>query len=102
MLTAKYTNRFKKNFELMKKRNTDMGKIALVMRLIMNETPLPPNYREHPPVVVWYGGRWVVQGTYKKDTLECHIEPDWLLIYKVEPTLKRVTFYRTGTHSDLF
>ncbi|MDR1949529.1 MAG: type II toxin-antitoxin system YafQ family toxin [Spirochaetaceae bacterium] len=90
MLTAKYTNRFKKNFELMKKRNKDMEKIALVMRFIINETPLPPIYREHP-----------LQGTYK-DTLECHIEPDWFLVYKVEPTLKRVTFYRTGAHSDLF
>jgi mRNA interferase YafQ len=90
MLTAKYTSRFKKNFELMKKRNKDMGKIALVMRLIINEIPLPPIYREHP-----------LRGTYK-DTLECHIEPDWLLVYKVEPTFKRVTFYRTGTHSDLF
>lgn len=59
-----------------------------VIELIVSEAPLPPRLRDHA-LVGNYGGR-----------RECHIEPDWLLIYKLED--KSVTFERTETHSDLF
>jgi mRNA interferase YafQ len=58
------------------------------MRRLANEEPLDPRFRDHK-----LSGDW-------KDLRECHIEPDWLLIYLVVG--EEITFVRTGTHSDLF
>ena len=60
------------------------------MSKIINEEPLPQALRNHP-----LHGKW-------KGTLECHVEPDWLLIYEINQTAKEVIFHRTGSHSDLF
>jgi len=65
----------------------DSGKI---MKIIINEQPLSQNNEDHQLSGEWKGRR------------ECHIEPDWLLIYRIEQELKKVFFERTGTHSDLF
>jgi mRNA interferase YafQ len=88
MLAQRITRRFAKDRKRMKKRNKDTNKLDELMRLITNEVPLPESCREH-----------LLHGTYEGWT-ECHVEPNWLLVYKFgEDT---VLFDRTGTHSDLF
>jgi len=90
MLTANYSGKFKKELKLMEKRNLDMRKIFTVMRDLQNEVPLQPRHREHP-----------LSGDFS-GFLECHVEPDWLIIYKIDVQTKEIYFARTGTHSDLF
>jgi mRNA interferase YafQ len=90
MRTVTRSTKFKKEFLLAEKRNKDMAKIIDIMGLLENEMPLPPSCHEHS-----------LRGNFK-DTLECHIEPDWLLIYEIDDTAKTVFFKRTGTHADLF
>jgi mRNA interferase YafQ len=87
MLTPVFTNKFVKDFSLMEKRHKNNDKILDVMAMIIWEEPLPPKYREH-----------YLSGGYIGYT-ECHVEGDWLLIYR--PSDGRVHFSRTGTHSDL-
>lgn len=67
-----------------------MQKLLTVMSDIENETALSPLLREHP-----------LRGEYE-GSLECHIEPNWLLIYQIDDEIKEAYFARTGTHSDLF
>lgn len=88
MRTPSYTKHFAKDLELAKRRGKDTGKMKTVIALIVSEQPLAPRLRDHALV-----------GQYT-DRRACHIEPDWLLIYKLEPGA--VVFERTGTHSDLF
>jgi len=90
MLTPDYSSKFKKELKLMEKRGLDMRKIFTVMLDLENEIPLHPKYKEHP-----------LQGKYK-DYLECHIEPDWLLVYKIDRNVNELYFARTGTHADIF
>ena len=90
MLRPVRTNKFKKEFALAEKRGKNMDKVIEVMGLIINEKPLPPECRNHP-----LHGKW-------KGMLECHVEPDWLLIYEISKLAREVTFHRTGSHSDLF
>jgi mRNA interferase YafQ len=88
MRTPSYTNRFEKDVDLAKRRGKDTDKLKNVIELIVSDQPLPPRLHDHPLVGKCAGRR------------ECHIEPDWLLVYKLEPCA--VVFERTGTHSDLF
>ena len=88
MLTPIFTGSFKKDRRLMTKRGRDMDKLTDVMKLLVNERPLLPKHCNHP-----------LQGNYK-GKWECHVEPDWLLVYRKAG--QEVIFYRTGTHSDLF
>ena len=74
----------------MNKSHYDMNKIYAVMKDLENEIPLPPKCKEHQ-----------LHGNYV-GFLECHIEPDWLIIYKINQVDKEIFFSRTGTHSDLF
>jgi mRNA interferase YafQ len=90
MLAPDYTNVFKKNIKLLERRRKDINKLKVVMYAIMHEIPLPPQYKEHH-----------LHGKFE-GTLECHIEPDWVLIYKIDDAQKTVLFHSTGTHSDLF
>ena len=90
MLTPIRTGKFKKDFVLAEKRGKDMDALISVMGKIINEEPLPRELRNHP-----LHGKW-------KGTLECHVEPDWLLIYEIDQATKEVVFHRTGSHSDLF
>jgi len=83
-----YTSKFCKDFKTAIKRNLDMSLIKAVMKDLENGIPLEPKYKEHP-----------LTGNYIGH-LECHIQPDWLLIYQLEGN--DLTFVRTGTHSDLF
>jgi len=88
MLTPSYTNQFEKDLFLAKKRNKKIEKLKILMIKLINEDELPIKYKDHPLV-----------GNYAHRR-ECHIEPDWLLLYKKEGS--QIIFERTGTHSDLF
>lgn len=88
MRTPSYTTRFEKDVALAKRRGKDTDKLKTVIALIVFEQPLPPRLRDHALV-----GKYL-------DRRECHIEPDWLLVYKLGPGA--ALFERTGTHSDLF
>jgi mRNA interferase YafQ len=88
MLRQKTSNRFDKEVKLQIKRGKDIEKLIAVMDSIIEEKPLDKKHRDHP-----LSGNWV---KYR----DCHIEPDWLLIYKVENG--EVHFERTDTHADIF
>lgn len=88
MKTPIYTNRFAKDLKLMTKRGRDSGNIRAVIRNLIEERPLDRKFRDH-----------VLIGNFK-DRRECHIEPDWLLVYRIEEST--IIFERTGTHADLF
>lgn len=90
MYEIEVTNRFLKDLKLARKRNLDENKLNDIVRLLANGKPIPEKNRDHPLVGDYKGCR------------ECHITPDWLLIYSIEDTLKIITLIRTGSHSDLF
>ena len=90
MLEPVYPKSFRKQYKLMKKRGMKLDKLIDVMDIIINEQPLPPERCNHP-----LKGEW-------KDTLEFHIQGDWVLVYEIDPAARTVTFHRTGSHSDLF
>jgi mRNA interferase YafQ len=82
------TKQFKKDVKLMQKRGKDLGKIKAVIDLLLAREPLPPKNRDHQLSGNWIGRR------------DCHIGPDWILIYRL--TEQELLLERTGTHSDLF
>ncbi|MDK1988806.1 type II toxin-antitoxin system YafQ family toxin [Klebsiella sp. K6-123-1] len=87
--TIEYSGQFQKDVKKAQKRHKDMSKLKALMTLLINDAlPLPQVYKDHP-----------LQGNYK-GYRDSHIEPDWLLIYKITDEVLR--FERTGTHSDLF
>lgn len=88
MLTPVYTRQFEKDVKRMKRRGKNLEKLKIITRSLVVEEPLDPLHRNHKLIGNWQGRR------------ECHIESDWLLIYKTEEGC--VIFERTGTHSDLF
>ena len=79
---------FRRDVKLARKRGKDMSKLREVILLLIERTPLPARCKDHP-----LGGDW-------KPYRDCHIEPDWLLIYKIDGD--DLHLVRTGTHSDLF
>lgn len=90
MLTIKYSTKFKKDYKLVKKRGYDMDLIEEAFEMLCTEQLLPQKYRDHALTGNFEGHR------------ECHITPDWLLIYKIENNELVLLLTRTGTHSDLF
>lgn len=88
MLQIEYSNAFKKDLKLLRKRGKDINKFKTVADFLINEQPLPQKYRDHS-----------LLGNYIKHR-EFYIEPDWLLIYRVIDGT--IIFEKTGTHSDLF
>jgi mRNA interferase YafQ len=89
MLDAIIPNRFQKDYILMIKRHKNIKKLDEIMALIALEEPLPLHCRPH-----------ILSGNLE-GLWECHVENDWVLIYRINPIKKTVTFDRTGTHSDL-
>ena len=89
MLTIRVHNRFKKDLKAMIKRGSDHEKLWEIVELLANETPLPAKNRDHALTGNYTGCR------------ECHIEPDWLLVYEVQKSELILLLIRTGTHSDL-
>ena len=90
MLTINYSTRFKKDYKLVKKRGYDTSLLEEVLEMLCAEQPLPQKNRDH-----------MLTGNYDGNR-ECHITPDWLLIYKIQNDELLLSLTRTGTHSDLF
>ena len=88
MRKPSFTRQFEKDLKRMEKRGKNLQKIKEVMGLLIAEAQLLERQRDHPLI-----------GNYK-NRRECHIEPNWLLIYKLDG--ETIIFERTGTHSDLF
>ncbi|MEQ1881650.1 MAG: type II toxin-antitoxin system YafQ family toxin [Burkholderiales bacterium] len=88
MRLPSYTGQFKRDVKLAAKRGQDMSKLRIVIELLLTGATLPRALGDHP-----LKGEW-------KSSRDLHIEPDWVLIYRVEGNV--VCFERTGTHSDLF
>ena len=88
MLTPKRTSAFKRDVRKAEKQGKDMRKLRTLISLLIEEKPLPRHYLDHPLRGRHIGFR------------DAHIEPDWLLIYRVEDD--KLHLARTGTHSDLF
>ena len=84
------TRKFKKSLKLAKKRGLDLSLLEKVITSLQNNIPLEENYCDHE-----------LRGKYK-GFRECHIAPDWLLIYMKEEDILVLTLIDTGTHSDLF
>lgn len=84
------TSKFKKDLKLLKKRNYPLHKLDTVLLMLQKEETLPPRYDDHPLIGNYIGHR------------ECHIGPDWLLIYRKSKDKLILTAARTGSHSDLF
>lgn len=87
------TNAFKKDLKRCQKRHNHLDKLQRILRLLQAGQPIPTKHRPHKLV-----GRQYSPG--RASYWECHIEPDWLLIYDVTPT--QVNLRRTGSHADLF
>ena len=85
-----YTNRMKRDAKLMKKRGRNLEKLVEVLNLLASGNPLPQKYKDHQ-----------LTGNLN-DFRECHIEPDWLLVYRIESSGVELFLFRTGTHADLF
>lgn len=90
MLTIKYHTMFKKDFKRLKKRGYDISRLEKIVGLLANEVPLPEQFKDHN-----------LSGNYN-GFRECHIAPDWLLIYQVNNNELVLVLSRTGSHSDLF
>lgn len=87
--SLEYTAQFKKDYKLAKKRGRNLGKLEQVLHQLCAGQPLPDSMRDHQLVGNYRGHR------------ECHIEPDWLLIYRIDGGNLILTAVRTGSHSDL-
>jgi mRNA interferase YafQ len=92
MLKPEFTGQFKKDYKLAIKRGCKPEALQEVITLLVNEQPLPDKYRD----------RALVNSRNYKNMRECHIEPDWLLVYKIVRKNLILKLIRTGTHSDLF
>ena len=90
MYRIEFTNQMKRNVKLMRKRGKDISKLTAVLALLSKGEPLPAVYKDHR-----------LTGELK-DLRECHIEPDWLLVYKLYEEVLVITATGTGTHADLF
>lgn len=91
MLNLRYGRRFKKEFrQALQKPGNTIEKFTTVLKYLVNEKPLPPENKDHKLSGEYVGYR------------ECHLAPDWLLIYRVEREVLTLVLSRTGSHSDLF
>ena len=85
-----WTPQFKKDYKLALKRHLDIELLDNIIRRLSRGETLPERNKDHALTGDWIGHR------------ECHILPDWLLVYRVEDDVLVLTLARTGTHSDLF
>ena len=88
MRSARYTGQFKRDVKLAGKRGKDTSKLREAIRLLLNGESLPREYEDHP-----LKGEW-------RPCRDIHIEPDWILIYRIDGD--QLSLERTGTHADLF
>ena len=85
-----WTSQFKKDYKLAMKRHLDLELIDEIIRTLSRGESLPSKNKDHALLGRWRGYR------------ECHIQPDWLLVYKVDKDELILNLLRTGSHSDLF
>ncbi len=90
MLKIVPSNQFKRDLKLAQKRGCKIENLRDVVNALANEQKLDSKYRDHGLTGNYNGFR------------ECHVEPDWLLIYRVNQEALELFLFRTGTHSDLF
>jgi mRNA interferase YafQ len=90
MYEVKYTSRFKNDLKNIQHRGYDIRLITAVIKALASGEQLTERFRDHALNGVWASHR------------ECHITPDWLLIYRLDNDILVLTLTRTGTHSDLF
>lgn len=90
MLKIKYSTTFKKDYKTVVKRGYNIKALEEVLQILIEEKPLLPKNLDHILIGDYNGYR------------ECHLTPDWLLIYKIEIETSTLSLTRTGTHSDLF
>lgn len=88
MLTPVYSTKFKRDVKHAGKRGKNMAKLKIAIDLLVEQLGLPPEYRDHPLRGNWKGYR------------DLHIEPDWLLLYRVDGD--ELQLARTGRHADIF
>jgi mRNA interferase YafQ len=88
MKSLSQTTRFLRDVKRMRNRGKDFAKLEVIVQKLAHGEVLQPKHHDHPLRGVWSGSR------------DCHIEPDWVLIYTTDATFLRLE--RTGTHSDLF
>ena len=87
---VRHTSAFKRDYKLMLKRHLPIEKLQTIVEKLRNGEELPPANRDHALTGTWANHR------------ECHIAPDWLLIYQIHKDILILELTRTGSHSDLF
>ena len=87
---VKPTSRFKKDARLAERQGRDMALLKRIVAMLASGEPLPASFRDHP-----------LKGN-KRGFRECHISPDWLLVYRIENDVLVLTLSRTGSHAELF
>jgi len=92
MLTINYNTQFKKDYKKAVKRGLDIKELETVFFLLSTEQKLPDKFRDHA----------LTDSRNYKGMRECHIEPDWLLVYQIVKSELILNLVRTGSHSDLF
>lgn len=90
MLTLETTTQFRRDYKRVKKRGYDLKLLEDVIDTLLAGNPLEEKYRDHQ-----------LSGDFRKFR-ECHIQPDWLLLYRIDNSRLVLVANRTGTHSDLF
>ena len=90
MLKIVLSNRFKKDLKLARKRGLNLDVLRTVVNILASGEKLDRKYRDHDLTGEYAGFR------------ECHMQPDWLLVYRIEQEELDLFLFRTGTHSDLF
>ncbi len=90
MYNLRFTSKIQRNIKLMKKRGKDLDKLKLVLNMLQKGQELPAKYKDHSLSGNFTGCR------------ECHIEPDWLLVYEIIDSELIILLLTTGSHSDLF
>ncbi len=93
---AKYdiqiTSKFKNDYKKIRKQGKDINKLINVLETLANGEELDPKYKNHK----------LINDKFYKDCSECHITPDWLLVYKIQDNELVLLLFATGSHSDLF
>ena len=90
MFTTAYTRQFERDLKRLRRGGHDLPELKKVMASILAGKRLAPRFKDHKLLGAWQGRR------------ECHIRPDWLLIYKIDLEQNFIIFERTGSHADLF
>ena len=90
MLTRIFTRQFSRDLKRAVRRGKDLNKIESIIDLLCSQSPLPPSLRDHPLLGNYAGFR------------DCHIEPDLILIYRIDNNQLQLICLRLGTHADLF